>query len=62
MHYILIHNRDNRVITTDSFTAAQRAYYYQERGRNGNIPWKIIHGEYLVDPRSGSIIGYAEEW
>jgi hypothetical protein len=55
MFYILVDiATESRCMTFDSFTKAQDAYYRQWRAADGTIPWKIIYGEYTIDPATGN--------
>lgn len=57
MFYILVDtDSESRCMTFDSFQKAQAAYYRQWRAADGSIPWKIICGEYIVDPVDGKIL------
>jgi hypothetical protein len=60
-YYTMIEAGGNRAMTFDNFIKVQAAYYGQNRLNNGTIPWTIIHGEYVVNPANGCIIGYAED-
>jgi hypothetical protein len=54
--YILVDTEtESRCMTFDSFSKAQAAYYQQWRAADGSIPWKIIYGEYAVDPMTGNV-------
>jgi hypothetical protein len=57
MFYILVDTAtESRCMTFDSFQKAQAEYYRQWRAADGSIPWKIICGEYQVDPADGKIL------
>jgi hypothetical protein len=57
MFYILVDTAtETRCMTFDSFSKAQDAYYRQWRSQDGSIPWKIICGEYQVNPANGDIL------
>jgi|APFre7841882654_1041346.scaffolds.fasta_scaffold15258_9 hypothetical protein len=56
-YYILLDmETESRCMTFDSFTKAQEAYYRQWRLADGTIPWRIIYGEHVVDPKTGNIL------
>jgi len=55
MTYDLIHDDNGIQQSFDSFTKAQKSYYFQWRNDDGSIPYKIFCGEYEIDPSTGNI-------
>lgn len=58
MLYILVDlETESFCMTFDSFSRAQAEYYRQWRLADGSIPWRIISGEYVLNPATGDILG-----
>jgi len=56
MYIVVDLETESRCMTFDSFAPAQTAYFRQWRDKDGSIPWKIFHGDDVVDPNTGYAI------
>lgn len=56
MLYRLEHIREARLISARDFREAQCAYFYQWRDDDGSIPWRMLCGEYEINPCNGNIL------